>query len=241
MDAYQVTQEARTALERETRIDMRQSPIAISVSDDAVVLDGEVASVAEKRLAAQSVATAKGHPRVVDRLRVRPTVRQGDGAVRDQVCSHLRQEPSYARISIVCQQQDPLARATRQSSDRTEGSIEVSVSDGVVTLRGQVPSVWHKQLAGVLAWRAPGCRDVGNQLQTPPVRDTDTALRQAIELMLRNSRGLRLDRVQADVSDGRVVLHGRVPTAEERRIAERDVWYIEGVRDVSSRIDVNTA
>ena len=40
------------------------------------------------------------------------------------------------------------------------GSIIVAVKDGIVTLNGEVPSLTHKCLAGVLAWWVPGTGDV---------------------------------------------------------------------------------
>jgi osmotically-inducible protein OsmY len=45
------------------------------------------------------------------------------------------------------------------------GSIVVEVKDGVVTLNGEVPSLTHKRLAGVLAWWVPGVKSVVNRVE----------------------------------------------------------------------------
>jgi osmotically-inducible protein OsmY len=39
------------------------------------------------------------------------------------------------------------------------------VKEGVVTLDGEVSSLAHKRLCGVLAWWVPGSRDVVNGLE----------------------------------------------------------------------------
>lgn len=44
----------------------------------------------------------------------------------------------------------------------------IEVKKGIVTLNGEVPSLTHKRLAGVLAWWVPGTRDVVNGLEEVP-------------------------------------------------------------------------
>jgi osmotically-inducible protein OsmY len=46
----------------------------------------------------------------------------------------------------------------------------VVVDGDVVTLNGQVPSLSHKRLAGVLAWWVPGVRDVVDGLAVEPTQ-----------------------------------------------------------------------
>ena len=71
------------------------------------------------------------------------------------------------------------------------GTIVVEVRDGVVTLNGEVPSLSHKRLAGVLAWWVPGCRDVINGLaEVPAQEDNDDELTDAVCLAVRK-RSLR--------------------------------------------------
>jgi hypothetical protein len=45
-----------------------------------------------------------------------------------------------------------------------DGQVDVSVADGQVTLTGEVASEGERALAGRLAWSAPGCRQVVNDL-----------------------------------------------------------------------------
>ena len=56
-------------------------------------------------------------------------------------------------------------------------------ANGVVTLNGEVPSLSHKRLAGVLAWWVPGTRDVINGLEeVPPEEDNDDELIDAMHV-----------------------------------------------------------
>ena len=56
----------------------------------------------------------------------------------------------------------------REGTVDAAGAIEAAVSDGIVTFEGQVASLSHKRLAGVLAWWTAGCRDVVNSLAVMP-------------------------------------------------------------------------
>ncbi len=50
-------------------------------------------------------------------------------------------------------------------SNDTKGlSVEVHVEEGVVILRGSVPDIEHKRLAGEIAWKVCGVVDVVNEL-----------------------------------------------------------------------------
>ena len=56
----------------------------------------------------------------------------------------------------------------REVASEPSGSIVIEVKKGIVTLNGEVPSLTHKRLAGVLAWWVPGTRDVVNGLEEVP-------------------------------------------------------------------------
>lgn len=238
MKAQETEDRIRAALEHDTRVNVHRSPIEVRVHDGGAMLSGEVASIEEKRIALEHARAIAGESPVADRLRVRPTSALGDGAIRDAVCRHLMQEPVFQRTAIDCRLEGDIEGIARKPDD-SEGVIEASVRDGVVRLRGRVWSLSHRRLASVLAWWAPGCRDVVNELAVePPERDNDAEIRDAIELVLNKDPIVHSDQITAQVHDGRVRLRGLVATREEKRMAERDVWYIEGVRDVINELDV---
>lgn len=228
----------RAALERDPRINLHRSPLEIGVRAGEVVLTGEVADIQEKRIAVERARTVAPPARVIDRLRVRPTTLLGDGAVRDAVCRHLTEEAVFLRMRIDCRVAGD-AEAVTRAPDNPDGTVEASVREGIVTLRGRVWSRSHKRLAAVLCWWAAGCRDVIDELDVEPgERDSDAEIRDAIELVLNKDPIVHSDQVTAEVREGNVTLRGLVATREEKWMIERDVWYIEGVRDVINEIEV---
>jgi osmotically-inducible protein OsmY len=119
------------------------------------------------------------------------------------------------------------------------GEIEIAVSDGIVTLEGHVPSLSHKRLAGVLAWWAPGCRDVTNELAIVPGEDdNDDEITDALALVLEKDPLVHAGQLRVRTRNRIVTLHGWLATEEERRMAELDAWYLFGVDEVINRIEV---
>lgn len=241
MNAYRLVEEAKAALGRETRVELRYLPIEVIVAGGALLLRGEVGNIAQKRVAADAVRAVDGLPRVVDQLRVRPTVRQGDDAIRDEVFTRLVQEPAFAHVSVSCRMEGDDNVQTRPVRQR-QGTIDATISDGVTTLRGRVGNLADKRLAEVLAWKAAGSRDVANQLDVDEAApDADSATRRVIERLIERSPSLRGARIEAQVHDGVVALRGRVQTAAAKQLLQHDVWYIDGVRDVADDVEVGHA
>ncbi|MEW5881906.1 MAG: BON domain-containing protein, partial [Pseudomonadota bacterium] len=84
-----IIKKVRALLEYEPRINLHRDPIEIDVVADAVVLEGEVADLAAKKLALELAASVPGVRGVVDRLHVKPAERLGDGAIRAALCEAL--------------------------------------------------------------------------------------------------------------------------------------------------------
>jgi len=234
-----IEKDVRTALEHDPRVNPQRSAIDIELQDGAARLAGEVESIEEKRAAVELAKGIEGVERVDDRLRVRPAAALDDSMIRDAVCRHLLDESSFQRMAIHCRAAGD-GDALERAPDAPEGRIAVTVDGGVVTLSGEVWSRAHKRLAAVLAWWAPGCRNVINDLEVRPAEhDTDDEIRDAVELVLNKDPIVHSGQIDAEVRDGRVTLRGTVATKEEKRMAERDVWYIEGVRDVVNVLEVH--
>jgi len=175
-----------------------------------------------------------GVERIVDRLKVAPAETMGDAEVRDRVFRVLTEEPALERCSI-----RGSAEAGSEAVPDAGGRIIVEVSDGVVTLNGEVPSLSHKRLAGVLAWWVPGVRDVINGLEeVPPEEDSDDELIDAVRLVLEKDPFVNADRIRVDSKDWIVTLEGFVPRESMGQMAERDAWYVLGVKSVVNKIAV---
>ena len=88
----EIVRKVQGALEHEPRINLHRCPVKIDLADGAVVLEGEVQSGAAKKLALELAAAVGDIRGGVDRLRIVPAERRGDGAIRDSLCGLLLQE-----------------------------------------------------------------------------------------------------------------------------------------------------
>ncbi|MDP1537010.1 MAG: BON domain-containing protein [Burkholderiales bacterium] len=237
-DKNAVIKQVRKALEHDTRINLHRHPVRIGHAGDVVMLEGEVESVAAKKLALEYAAAVPGVRGVADRLRVAPAERRGDGAIRDSVCAALLGQPEFRRCALraVAGGRTETLRDVPAAGD---GDIEAAVSDGVITLEGRVGSHSHKRVAGVLAWWAPGCRDVVNSLVVEPHEaDGDDEVMDALGLVFEIDPAMRGAQIHADCHDYVITLDGVVGSEGQRRRAEFDAWCLFAVDGVLNRIEV---
>jgi osmotically-inducible protein OsmY len=234
---YDALVAVRKALYSEPRIDLAHHPIRLTFSDGDLVIAGEVADIAAKKLALERAAAAADVRGIVDRLRITPAERMGDGAIRDLVRDALLAEPALAACSIrvsVKQRWEPV-----RIPDGATGAIDITVEDGVVTLDGDVAGLGLKRLAGILAWWVPGSRDVINGLGvTPPEDDNDGEISDAVRMALEKDPLVNPDQIRISTRDAVVTLQGQVPTESECEAAEFDAWYVFGVDKVVNQIRV---
>jgi osmotically-inducible protein OsmY len=234
----QVLDKVRATLASEPRLNVHQCPIALSYADGTLTLDGEVGDVAAKKLALERAAALPEVSGIVDRLRVRPAQRMGDGEIRDLVRDALLQEPAFADFALRTRRGEQVE--TVRDPFEARGTIEVEVADGVVTLNGQVPGLDDKRLVGVLAWWVPGSCDVINGIAVePPEDDSDEAILEAVRLVLEKDPFVDASEVRVGVKNALVRLTGVVPSGAEREMAEFDAWYVFGVDRVDNRIEVH--
>ena len=85
-----ITRQIHGLLERERRINLHRFPIRISNADGVAVLEGEVGDIAAKKLALELAGSVPGVRGVVDRLRVAPGARPGEGRRGDGPVMRLK-------------------------------------------------------------------------------------------------------------------------------------------------------
>ena len=234
----EVLDRVRAALASEPRLDLHRFPIELTFAEGTLTLEGEVKDVAAKKLALERVAALPEVTGILDRLRVRPAQRMGDGEVRDLVRDALLQEPAFADFAIRRRLGERVE--TVREPPEARAVIEIEVEDGVVTLNGRVPGLDDKRLAGVLAWWVPGSRDVINGIAVePPEDDSDDAILEAVRLVLEKDPFVDASQIRVGVKNALVRLTGLVPTEAGREMAEFDAWYVFGVDKVDNRIEVH--
>lgn len=238
--ARATARQVRAALEFDTAINVHRFPVEVSVADDAVVLEGEVESLAAKKLALEHAGSVPGIRGVVDRLRVVPTERRGDGAIRDALVKAIMAQSEFVNSAIRVLDKGRM-ETVREVSGEWTNALEIAVEDGVITLEGKVISLSHKRVAGVLAWWTPGCRDVINSIEIePPEGDSDEEIVEALMLVLEMDPLLDASQLRASCEASVVTLEGYVPGEERRRRAEVDAWAVFGVDRVKNRIKVQS-
>jgi osmotically-inducible protein OsmY len=240
-----ITRHIHGLLERERRINLHRFPIQISNADGVAVLEGEVGDIAAKKLALELAGSVPGVRGVVDRLRVAPGSRpgegrRGDGEIRDSLARRFLEQPEFRNctLRLHTNERDQLLR---EANGDGVGDVEISVSDGVIVLEGRVISQPHRLFAGVLAWWTPGRRDVINALEVQPsYEERDDEVAEALRLVLEADPEIDATQVRPACREWVVTLDGNVPTEEQKRRAEMDAWYLSGVDRVINNLQVTS-
>jgi osmotically-inducible protein OsmY len=122
--------------------------------------------------------------------------------------------------------------------------VGVTVSKGVVTLRGVVDSYVKKLAAQQAAHKAYGVLDVVNDIEVRLPGDTqidDADIARALRHALEWNVLVPSSRINSTVINGWVTLNGEVDCLRERADAERAVEVIPGVRGIINHLEVKTA
>ena len=224
--------EVRRALESDVGLDFLNRPVSIEFAEGALTLEGEVESVAAKKRALKRAALVRGVDGIIDRLRVVPATRMTDAEVQDHLHHAFLGEPSFHGFGIRGYHAGR-AVALDTPADPSSGKLFIEVKDGIVTLNGNVPSLEHKRLAGVLAWWVPGSRDVINGIAVePPEEDGPDKIEEAVRVALEKDPFFDAAQVRVGVLNRIVRLTGTLASKEQRHMAECDAWYVFGVDDV---------
>lgn len=220
-----IVNEVAAALEREPFVNLHHFPLYLSFVDGILTMEGEVEHIMAKKRALEVAAAVHGITGIVDRVRLVPATRMEDGELRDHVCTVLLAEnllTSCAMRAIVKGKPEVV-----RESDGAIASIDVEVTDAVVTLNGTVTSLSAKRLAGVLAWWVPGCRDVINGLEvSPPQEDNDDEVVDAVRLALEKNPFIDAAQIKVGCKNYIVTLKGLVKSMAQRQMAEADAWYV---------------
>jgi osmotically-inducible protein OsmY len=218
-------------------------PIRVEERGGALVLHGEVPDIAVKKRARLAIASIEHKPRaaIVDEIRVRSPIEIDDHGLLSHVRDQLLLSSAFHECAIAVSHDGHVERV-REPPLRFRGEIRARIDHGVVALDGWVPSRVHARLAGAIAWWIPGVRDVEVHLAAmPPEEDGDDQLREAVALVLEEDPLLESAQIGIGVEDAVVTLAGLVLSGDQKTIAEHDAFFVDGVADVRSELDVAPA
>jgi osmotically-inducible protein OsmY len=141
-----------------------------------------------------------------------------DSEIRDDVINELRWDPQITNPD----------------------AIGVAVTDGAVTLTGNIPTYAEKLATARAAERVYGVKAVANELQVklPGAPQDDSDIARAIAHVLESNVQVPESRVHARVQNGWVTLDGEVDYDYQRHEVERMVRQVRGVIGVTDTITV---
>jgi osmotically-inducible protein OsmY len=196
---------------------VRPNEIGVAVEDGIATLTGTVESYLA-RMAAQEAAQ-----------RVR-----GVRAVANEITVRL---PAFAERS-----DEDIARATLNAlawdAAIPEDQISVAVSDGWVTLKGEVAWHFQREAAERVVRRLSGVRGITN-LVTTRMHPLSSDVHQQIEQALVRSAVVDAKHIRVEVKGTVAVLKGTVRSYEEKQSAERTARSAPGITTVENYIIVN--
>lgn len=226
---------ALAALCADDRLDAANLHLEIDARDGLVELTGSVVHPWQKFYAERVLEGVPGVQQVANLSLVEPVAARTDDEIMEKIVGACLQDP-YLRACIVRPEIEDAAleRAVREAEQACV--IRPEVEEGVVYLRGRVPSLVRKRLAGVLAWWVDGVRDVVNDLDVdPPEADGNEQLADALKVVLEKDPLVDASTVAVHVSGhGEVMLSGTVRSPEQRQAAENDAWCVLGVQNVTN-------
>lgn len=192
------------------------SQIGVAVRDGVVTLSGHVGSRAERSAAERVACSVKGVKAVVDAISVELP---GERRTTDELLA----ERAYARLASNVTV--PLER------------LQLSVRDGVVTLRGDVDWQFQRQAALQDLHHLAGLKDVRDETRIKPAVEA-VAVHDKIRDALARITLMDADNVQVEVNGSNVTLKGQVSSWHEKGVAESTAWSVPGVSRVDNHIAV---
>jgi osmotically-inducible protein OsmY len=195
--------------------------IKVSVEGRTVTLQGSVPSLWAKEKAVEETREVPDVEFVVSDLTI-PAVESNE-ALRAEVAKKVRRYVFYTIFD----------------------SIDIGVTDGVVTLSGKVKEPYRATEIARLVSRVKGVREVANNIETLPVSIFDDQIRAVLSSRIYNDTVLSKYAFQVDppihiiVENGRVTLTGVVNSELERRVAENIARQTFGVFSVENKLKLD--
>lgn len=116
--------------------------------------------------------------------------------------------------------------------------VDVTVSQGWVTLKGEVDYYFQKIDAEHAIRRIAGIKGVTNLITVKP-HPLPSDLKQSIEKALIRHAELDAKNITVEVQGSKVILRGTVRSYAEKQTAEDTAWSAPGVTEVDNRIVVS--
>jgi osmotically-inducible protein OsmY len=195
---------------------VQSTEIGVVVKDGVITLTGEVDSYTRRWAAGEVDHRVRGVKAVANEIDVR-------------LSSEDRKSDANLAAAVV--------RTLESDALITVDQLDVTVSNGWVTLKGEVEWQYQRQDAERAVRRLAGVVGVTNLITVRP-RVAPTDLKDKIEKALLRTAQADARGIAVDVDGDAVILKGTVRSWAEREEAEHEAWAAPGVASVDNRITI---
>ena len=189
--------------------------LAVSAKDGVVTLSGFVPSFADKYAGERAAFRVAGIKAIAEEIEVKLP---GANIRTDQEIAKAASDAIQWNVSI-------------------PSTVQISVEDGVVILRGEVDWQYQRDSVTSTVGHLTGVRQVKNHLaihQRPQPAD----IKQRIEQALVRSAETDSKKIRVSTSNGKVVLTGKVRSQAELHDAKWAAWAAPGVTSVETHLTI---
>jgi osmotically-inducible protein OsmY len=195
---------------------VKPNEIGVAVKDGVVTLTGWVDSYTKRWAAEDAAHRVRGVKAVANEIEVRLAP------------ASERTDAEIAAAAV---------RALEWDAFLPTGKVNVTVSKGWVTLKGEVDWQYQKQDAERVVQRLTGVKGVANLIAVKP-KVTPAELKKKIEDALVRTAESDAQKITVEVEGTKVILKGTVRSWAEKEEAARQAWAAPGITSVDNRITI---